>query len=124
VDDLAGWRRPLFVGVHDFPKGLVGVDGSSQSACGTARSRKACPRQSLAERGSLREIAPTRRGASRPNGGRQARGGSLRPARTSRAEAPSPACPCWAALLPNLPPFLLSLKEVYHLSISGLASVV
>jgi hypothetical protein len=28
----AGWRRPLFLGVCDFPKGLVGVDGSSQSA--------------------------------------------------------------------------------------------
>ena len=26
-----GWRRPLFYGVCDFPKGLVGAGGSFQS---------------------------------------------------------------------------------------------
>jgi CelD/BcsL family acetyltransferase involved in cellulose biosynthesis len=56
-----GWRRPLFYGVCDFPKGLVGADGSSRSACKTARCRRVCPRQTLAERESLREIADAKK---------------------------------------------------------------
>ena len=63
---IAGWRRPLFFGVCDLPKGLVGADGSSQAACKTARNRRVYPRESLAGRESLREIADSKERPSAP----------------------------------------------------------
>ena len=64
--DSAGWRRPLFLGVCDFPKGLVGVDGSSPSAGRTVHGRRVYPRPSLAGRESLREIADAKKRPSAP----------------------------------------------------------
>src|SRR5208337_1320258 len=52
--------------VCDFPEGLVGVDGSSQWGCGTARCRRACPRQSLTETESPREIEEAKKRPSAP----------------------------------------------------------
>jgi len=68
----AGWRRPLFFGVCDFPEGFLGADGSPQSACRTARCRRVYPRQSLAERGSLREMADAKKRPSAPAGAKNA----------------------------------------------------
>jgi hypothetical protein len=53
---LAGWRRPLYVGVCDFAKRGVGPDGSLESAWRRAHCGRARPRQG-AGRVSLREIA-------------------------------------------------------------------
>src|SRR5271157_3535958 len=72
--EQAGWRRPLFFGVCDFPKRLVRVDGSPQSAGRIARCRRIYPRQSLAEGKSLREIADAKKRPSAP-----ARGSLLPP---------------------------------------------
>jgi len=56
----------MFLGVCDFPKRLVRVEGSPQSACRTAHCRRLYPRQILAGRKSLREIADAKSRPSAP----------------------------------------------------------
>ena len=44
---MADWGGPLFRWVGEFPKGLVVADGLPQSACGSTRCWRVCPRHSL-----------------------------------------------------------------------------
>jgi len=65
---VAGWRRPLLLGVCDFAKRRVGAVGSFKSAWTREHCGPACPRQRHARRESLREIADPKVQGSAPAG--------------------------------------------------------
>jgi hypothetical protein len=64
--ETADLRRPLLLAVWDFPRGLVGADGSTHSACKTARCRRLYPRQFRARGEPLWEIADAKTRPSAP----------------------------------------------------------